>query len=161
MKKIMADLHTSQMVAGLFPGLRRYCYLHRKPGAHCCVGCVRMRLSKIGQPTQPSCILCNGTGHIPPFSTSKGICFSRKYFPIASAVRVSYVPALSSEIIFSILTWTYRVLDKPKVIIMGNSYGVLAYGVLKTLLFGGPLSKFNAKSHVQADEPPQCSPKFR
>ena len=44
--------------------------------------------------------------------------------------------ALSSEMIFSILTWTYRVFDKPKVVIMGNSYGVLGYGVLKTLLFG-------------------------
>ena len=110
---------------------------------------------------QPSCILGNGTGHIPPFSTSKGICFSRKNFPIASAVRDSYVPPLSFEIIFSIWTWTYRVFDKPKVIIMGNSYGVLGYGVLETLLFWGPLSTLKAKSHVQADEPPQYSPKFR
>ena len=41
---------------------------------------------------------------------------------------------------------------------MGNGYGVL-----ETLLFEAPLRThaLNAKSHVQAVEPPQYSPKFR
>jgi hypothetical protein len=50
------------------------------------------------------------------------------------------------------LMWTYYVVDKLKVIIMGNSYGVLGYAVLITFLFD-PLSTLNANSHVQVDEP--------
>ena len=58
-----------------------------------------------------------------------------------------------------ILIWTYHVFDKLKVIIMGNSYGVLGY-VLCTFLFN-PLSTLNSNSDVQADKPLRYSPKPR
>ena len=59
-----------------------------------------------------------------------------------------------------ILIWTYHVFDKLKVIIMGNSYGVLGYGVLCTFLFK-PLSTLNSNSGVHADKPLRYSPKPR
>jgi hypothetical protein len=43
---------------------------------------------------------------------------------------------LISGINSGILTWTYHVFDKLKVIIMGNGYGILGYGILETFLLG-------------------------
>jgi hypothetical protein len=34
------------------------------------------------------------------------------------------------------LNWTYHAFDKLKVVIMGNGYGVLVYGILDTFLLG-------------------------
>ena len=61
----------------------------------------------------------------------------------------------------SILTWTYHVFDKLKVIIMGDGYGFLGYGAIDTTLLWGPLSISNGNSNTQVDEPLQYSPKPR
>lgn len=67
---------------------------------------------------------------------------------------------MTSEINFSMLTWTYYVFNELKVIIMGNGYGILNYGVLDTSLLL-PLITLNGNSHVQVNEPPKYSPKPR
>lgn len=41
---------------------------------------------------------------------------------------------LTSDIIFSFVTWTYRVFNKLKVTIMGNGYGIVGYTILDTFL---------------------------
>ena len=42
--------------------------------------------------------------------------------------------ALTSDIKFSFVTWTYRVFNKLKVTIMGNGYSVVGYSILDTFL---------------------------
>jgi hypothetical protein len=48
------------------------------------------RIAAIEASSQPFLHCCASTGHVQPFFTIKGICFSRKNFSTASAVRVSY-----------------------------------------------------------------------
>ena len=101
------------------------------------------------KPVQPSCIPCSNTGHIPPFSTSKAFVF---HVRTSLLHHQSWFPRCVHQ-------WlTYHVFGKLKVIIMGNSYGVLGYGVLDNF-FWSPVSTLNANSHIQVDEPPQYSPK--
>jgi len=100
------------------------------------------------------------TGHIPPFSMNTGILFSRKYFSTASAVSASLCAVLvefARGLKSSILIWTYRFFDEPKVVIMDNSHGVFSNGVLVTFLLN-TLSTSRVNNHVRADEPLRYSP---
>ena len=52
------------------------------------------RIAAIETSSQPLLHCCTSAGHVQPFSTINGICFSCKNSSIASAVRVSYARAL-------------------------------------------------------------------
>ena len=99
-------------------------FSHGKLGAHFPLGRVELQLLTRTQLLLHCCI---STGHVQPFLTLKGICFSRKKTSIASAVRVSYARVLLVYlgINASIKSRTYHAFDKLKVIVVGNGHDVL------------------------------------
>ena len=68
---------------------KKFLFFHWKLGACYRVGCVGLRLLKPAFSPPIFLVVIRHTGHIPSFSTSKGICLSRKNFLTVSAVSVS------------------------------------------------------------------------